>query len=149
MRAGGNRLGKIAKYAEWAASELWKLDIITREDLQNRLGPKELHALVGSLIVLAVQTAEMANDVQTTGKPRNVAEERWILELADIYENVFCRPATVSGSGDEPPRRRGRFYRLLQLGRPQSFPRYGTLSLRHIKQVLAQRKKVKAVITIG
>ena len=116
------------------------------EDLQNQLGPKELEALAGSLCILAARTAEMAQGVQTNGKPRNLAEERWILELADIYENAFCRPATVSGSGDEPTRRRGKFFRLLQLSRPLSFPRHGNLSLKHIKQVLAQRKKTEIFI---
>jgi hypothetical protein len=135
------RLDTLTRYAEWAASGLCALDIITREDLQNRLGTKELEALVGSLRVLAVQTAEMAKEVQATGKPRDIAEERWILELADIYENFFCRAATVSGAGDEPTNRRGKFYHLLQLSRPPSFPRHGKLSLRHIKQVLAQRKR--------
>jgi hypothetical protein len=99
------RLEAIRKYAQWAASGLCELDIITREDLQNQLGPKELEALAGSLYILAARTTDMAQGVQTNGKPRNLAEERWILELADIYENAFCRPATVSGSGDEPTRR--------------------------------------------
>jgi len=96
---------------------------------------------VGSLRVLVVQTAEMAQEVQGTGKPKDIAEERWILELADIYENFFCRAATVSGAGEEPTNRRGKFYRLLRLSRPLLFPRHGKLSLKHIKQVLAQRKR--------
>jgi hypothetical protein len=135
------RLETLTRYAEWAASGLCELDIITREDLQNRLGTKELEALVGSFRVLAAQTAEMAKEVQVTGKPRDIAEERWILELADIYKNFFCRAATVSGAGDDTMDRRGKFYHLLQLCRPLSFPRHGKLSLRHIKQVLAQRRR--------
>jgi hypothetical protein len=95
--------------------------------------------LRGSLLFLALQTVDMARNVQRNGKPRNIAEERWILELADIYENAFCRPASVSGSGGEPAKRRGKFYHLLEESRPQLFPRYGKLSLRHIKQLLAQR----------
>jgi hypothetical protein len=136
-----DRLETLTKYAEWTASGLCGLDIITREDLQNRLGTKELEALAGSLRVLAVQTAEIVREVQATGKPRDIAEERWILELADIYENFFCREATVSGAGDEPTNRRGKFYHLLQLSRPLSFPRHGKLSVRHIKRVLAQRRR--------
>jgi hypothetical protein len=146
-----DRLARVSRYAEWTASELRKLDVIASEDLRTRLGAKELDALIGSLTNLATQTVEMAKEVQTTGKPRDVAEERWILELADIYENFLCRPATVSGSGDEPTRRRGKFYHFLLLSRPPSFPRHGKLSLRHIKQVLAQRKKpsLRNVFTLG
>lgn len=135
------RLERIGALAVQLASALCELDIISREDLQNRLGPRELEALVGSLRVLIAQTKDTAQDIQKNGKPRDLAEGRWILELADIYENAFCRPATVSGSGDEPTRRRGKFYHLLQVSRPLSFPRHGKMSLRHIKQVLAQRKK--------
>jgi hypothetical protein len=71
--------------AQWLASELCELDILSRDDLQNRLGTKELKALIGSLRILFTQTADMAQGVQKIGKPRNIAEERWILELADIY----------------------------------------------------------------
>jgi hypothetical protein len=135
------RLETLANYAAWAASGLCALDIISREDLQNRLGTKEFDAHVGALNFLALQAAEMVRGVQATGKPRDIAEERWIVEIADIYENFFCQAATVSGSGDDVAGRRGKFYHLLQLSRPLSFPRYGKLSLRHIKQVLAQRKR--------
>jgi hypothetical protein len=141
------RLEGIGDLAGQLASRLCKLDFISREELQNRLGPKELEAIVGSLGIVITQTSDLAQGIQTNGKPRNVAEERWILELADIYENAFCRPATVSGSGDEPARRRGKFYRLLQLSRPPSFPRHGKLSLRHIKQVLAQRPRRVTTLT--
>ena len=35
----------------------------------------------------------LIEETRSSGRPRDLAEERWILELADIYENAFCLPA--------------------------------------------------------
>jgi hypothetical protein len=70
-----------------------------------------------------------------------LAAQRWLWELADIYENAFGRPARVSGSGGGPVGQRGKFYRLLELSRPSSFPRHGTLSPRQIDRTLEERRK--------
>jgi hypothetical protein len=56
----------------------------------------------------------------------------------------------VSGSGSDPVKRRGKFYRFLKRGLPASFFRHGKLSIRQIKRVLTQRKKHKPVaLTLG
>jgi hypothetical protein len=137
----GNRLRRISKLVEALASGLCELDILSRDDLASRVDPKEVEALVGSLRLLSRETTDLAKEVQGNGRPRDLAEERWILELADIYENAFCQPANVSGSAAGPMNRRGKFYRLLELSRPISFPRHGKLSLRQIDRMLKRRKK--------
>jgi hypothetical protein len=139
-----NRLVRVTESAEALASNLSKLDIISREDLASRADPEKVEALIGSLNFLSTQTADMAEEAQKSGRPRDLAEERWILELADIYENAFGKPARVWGSGDEKvSKRRGKFYHLLEVSRPSSFPRYGKLSLRQIQRTLRLRSKRK------
>jgi hypothetical protein len=79
-------------------------------------------------------------------KLRDLAEERWIMEMADIYENAFCREATLSGSGSDP---RGKFYQFLKFGLPPSFARYGKLHIRHVKRALAKRvTRVRPVVSL-
>ena len=75
------------------------------------------------------------------GNPTDYATERWILELADIFENAFSKPPSISGSGEDPAGRRGRFYRLLELGRPSRFPRHGRLSPKHVQTLLKLRRR--------
>ena len=112
--------------------------------------PNRLEALIGSLTFLNKEAAEMANEIQYNGRPRDLAEECWILEMEDIYENSFCRPPTLSGSGNDPSKRRGKFYRFLEHGLPPSFFRHGKLSLRHVKRTLALRtRNVPEVLTLG
>jgi hypothetical protein len=139
-----NRLTGIARLADALASELCKLDIVSRDDLACRNDPRKLEALVGSLRLLHSETVGVAKHIQENGRPRDLAEERWILELADIYENAFCRPASVWGSGDEETKRRGTFYHLLEVSRPASFPRYGKLNVRQVARTLRQRRNQKA-----
>jgi hypothetical protein len=76
-------------------------------------------------------------------RPRDLAEERWIFELADIYENSFFEDARVWGSGGGPKKHRGRFYRMLEISRPEMFPRAGKLSVRQIDRMLKNRKNMK------
>jgi hypothetical protein len=126
---------------------LYQLDILSLDDLAARIDPKKIETLVGSLLFLSRESQDLATEVQDKGKPRDLAEERWIFELADIYENAFCQSARVSGSGsedddDEPTNRRGKFYRLLEVSRPESFPRHGKLSLRQIDRMLKRRRKL-------
>ena len=135
------RLARITKSAKELASNLCELDILSRDELASRVDRRELEALVGSLRFLSKESADLAKEVQKNGRPRDLAEERWILELADIYENIFCRPARVWGSGGGPVKRRGKFYDLLIVGRPLSFARHGKLSLRQIDRTLKQRRK--------
>jgi hypothetical protein len=136
-----SRLSGITRTALELVSDLSTLDILSRDTLARRIEPTQIEALAGSLVRLGRETRDLANEIQENGRPRDVAEEQWIIELADIYENAFGRPASVSGAGDEPIRRRGKFYRLLELSRPASFPRHGKLSLRHIDRILKERKR--------
>lgn len=140
------RLQSVAKLANDLASVLYQLDILSSDDLATRIDPKKIETLVGSLLFLSKESQDLATEVQDKGKPRDLAEERWIFELADIYKNAFGQTANVSGSGsdsddDELPNRRGKFYRLLEVSRPASFPRHGKLSLRQIDRMLERRKE--------
>lgn len=141
------RLNSVAWLTEKLVLELCKLDILSRDRLVCPTEPKRLEALVGTLAFLNGEAAKMAGEIQDNGRPRDIAEQHWILEMADIYENSFGRPPTLSGSWNKPG---GRFYRFLERGLPPSFLRYGKLSLRHVKRTLARRKKpIKIVLTIG
>jgi hypothetical protein len=83
------RLKEIAGESAKLASLLCDLDTVSREDLSGRLAAKEIDALVGSLRFLEKVTSDMVGEVQKSGAPRDLAEERWILELAKVYENAF------------------------------------------------------------
>src|ERR1700730_13796700 len=96
-----NRLVRITKLSGELISSLCELDILSRDDLASRLGLKEVEALIGSIHFLSRETSYLANGAQKDGRPRDLAEERWILEVADLYENAFRRPARIWGSGDE------------------------------------------------
>jgi len=143
------RLKGIAKSANELATDLHELDILTREDLGNRINPKDIAALIGSLGLLGKVATGLAEAVQGIGKPRDLAEERWISDLADIYENAFDEPARVWGSGsDKTTRRRGKFYRMLTLSRPTRFPAHGKLTVRQIDRTLKRRKELKRRISL-
>jgi hypothetical protein len=79
-------------------------------------------------LLLGKEAADLAKQVQKSGRPRDFAEERWILELADIYEIAFAAKPRIWGSGTETVKRRGRFYDLLMVSRPLSFPQHDKLS---------------------
>jgi hypothetical protein len=79
-----NRLNRIAKSVNELTSGLFELDILSRDELASRLDPKEVETLIGSLSLLGKETAELVKEAQENGRPRDLAEERWILELADI-----------------------------------------------------------------
>jgi hypothetical protein len=122
------------------ADKICDLDIFTRDELATRFDPARVETLLGFLVSLRKVAAELADKMQKNGRPRDVTEERWILELADIYENAFRERAAIWGSGNEPVARRGRFYRFLELNRPESFPRNGKLGVSQIHRILKRRK---------
>ena len=122
---------------------LSQLDIISRDDLESRVDPNELEKLVGSLLRFSQETTYLAKQVQVNGKPRNLAEERWILEIADIYESAFGRRAGV-WSDPSTGKLQGNFYRLLQLSRPKSFRAFDKLNLRQINRVLRRSRREKS-----
>jgi hypothetical protein len=127
------------------ANTLCSLDILTRDDLESRIGSEKIDTLVGLLYLLYKHADELKKNVQVRGKPTDLASERWILEVGDIFENAFSRPPTVSGSGQDSIGRRGKFYRLLELGRPSRFARHGRLSLKHIQTLLKLRNPSEKV----
>jgi hypothetical protein len=134
-----NKLERVTNLIEGLASGLGELDILSLEYLASRVDEKQLDELVGSLRRLGKETAKLVEQTQANGRPRDLAEERWILELADIYENAFYEPAAVWGSGEGPIKGRHSFYRFLELNRPKSFPRHGKLHLRQVDRLLKRR----------
>ena len=84
-------------------------------DLAGRFNEGMHQSLINALLLLRKEALELTKEVQQNGRWRDLAEERWIFELADIYENIFSRPARVSGSGDGELEQRGDYYRLLVL----------------------------------
>ena len=137
------RLKKISSSMDDLARCMHELDILSLDDLASRVDEKAIEALVGSLHRLSKVTSDLAAEVQPDGRPRDLAYELWILELADIYRNFFGRPAKVSGSGGGESKHRGSFYRLLEVSQPASLPRYGKLSVRQVDRVLKRPKHVK------
>lgn len=138
-----DRLNRITKLMDGLAARLLELDILSRDDLATRIDEKMIETLIGSLRLFSRETTDLANEVQPGGRPRDLAYEQWILELADIYRNFFGRPAKVSGSGSGEPKQRGSFYRLLEVSQPTSLPRHGKLSVRQIDRVLKRGKQIK------
>ena len=127
--------------AEGLASGLSGLDILSHDDLAAQFGPKEIEELIGTLHILGKEVEALRKTIQQVGRPRELAEERWIMEVADIYENAFSRPARVWGSGSGPTTARGSFYRLLEISRPTSFASAGKLSPRQVERKLKGRRK--------
>jgi hypothetical protein len=142
------RLLTVSKSAQSLASSLSKLDVLSRYDLDGQVGSEWIEALIGSLLTLSSSLTKMIETVQKSGRPRDLAEERWIFELADIYENAFDRPARVWGAGSDTTKKRGGFYNLLEVCRPGSFPRYGKLSLRQVQRSLYSRNKERGAIAL-
>ena len=129
----GSRLERIVSGSKALASDLCALDVITRDDLAARINPPQFDALIGSLRLLAKQAAILGMEVQRSGRPRDLAEERWIMDLADIYENAFSQSPRVWKSDDGSL---SRFFRFLELGRPETFPKHGKLSRRQVARTL-------------
>jgi hypothetical protein len=123
------RLTKIADFASALASNLGELDILSRDELARRSN-KEIESLIGSLVLLGNHISHLVKQAQSNGTPRDLAEELWITEVAEIYENAFGQPASAN---------RAVFNRLLELSRPSSLPRQGKLNRRQIKRTLQRR----------
>jgi hypothetical protein len=140
-----NRFDKITRSIQAVVKEMGELDPISFDDLSTRVDRDKLESLMGSLVILGKATGELAAQVQKSGPPKDLAEERWILELADIYENAFSERPSVWRSPDG--RRMSPFYRLLELSLPETFFRHGSLSRRQIDRVLSQRRPVSEKLT--
>jgi hypothetical protein len=129
------RFNGVATKAGWLETAMLDLDILSRDDFSNKVNSKDIDALLGALAFLRKEMTELARQVQRFGRPRDLAEERWILELTDIYENAFGQKACIG-----PAKRRGDFFDLLQLSRPTLYPGHGKLSVRQIGRMLKRRK---------
>ena len=134
-----HKLEGIVNSVEKVASGLSELDILSRDDLVTRVGSKEIDGLIGSLHRLGREAASLARQIQSTGRGRDLAEERWILELAGIYEDAFRRPATVWGAEGGPFKGRRSFCRFLEVSRPLRLRRLGMLHPRQVDRVLERR----------
>jgi hypothetical protein len=135
-----NRIKFIIKLTSELTAGLSELDVVSRDDLATRADQKKIEVLLGSLTRLGAEMCDLLADVQDNGRPRDLAEERWMLELADIYENAFGQPAGAN---------RTMFCRLLELSRPSSFPRHGKLNPRQIGRTLKRRRKRRRGIDIA
>jgi hypothetical protein len=145
----GARAIKLRNIADWTQKlrvALVDLDVMSRDDLRSRIGPGIIEEYIGSLTILFLEIDRLRGQLQKKGKPSDVARERWILDMADIFENAFAQAATVSGSGDSPTAKRGRFYKLLDISRPSRFAQHGNLSPKYVKAVIATRKRRQKVI---
>ena len=132
----GGRLKRISRFAEQLVSDLCELDILSRDDLETRFQPKQIETLIGLLQLLNKQAIELTQEIQKDGRRRDVAQDRWIVEIADIYENAFGQTArawaAITGSTSA-------FYRLLELSRPRSFFQHGKLTIRQVERMLKKR----------
>lgn len=134
------RLKRVSGLMEDLASGLCDLDILSLADLESRVNSKEIAALIGSLRLLNKQITVLVEGIQKKGRPRNLAEERWVNELADIFENVFSRRPTISGSGYTPINKRGKFYEFLTLDPPKRLLELSKLHPSQVARILKRRK---------
>jgi hypothetical protein len=139
-RKRADRLRKIEEGANDLGAALIGLDAMSRDFIANRIGPRAIEEYIGSFVTLTFAAKRLRMEIQERGKPRDVARERWIRDMADIFENAFDETASMSGSGGSPIEQRGKFYRLLDLSRPSRLAQYGNLSPKYVKHVLAARK---------
>jgi hypothetical protein len=143
------RFRKLEQLAKNLTLTLCSLDLLSRDDLESRIGLDKIDSLNGLLLLLTQHAGALDDGTQVRGKPTDHATERWILMMADIFENAFSRPPRVSGSGEDPAGRRGKFYRMLELGRPSRFPRHGRLSPKHVQTLVKLRTKSMSLEDVG
>lgn len=125
------RLTNVRDLAVALASNLSELDIFSWDELARRTNPNETKKLMGSLNLLGSQVSGLIKESQRNGSPRDLAQQQWIEEVADLYENAFGQSADANWKA---------FHRVLQLSRPVSLPRHGKLHLRQVKRALQRRR---------
>ena len=134
-------LTKIAEHAAELVKSLRELDIISRDILEERLSLERLGTISSFLGYLEREGTKLAGDVQKEGRQIDLAEEIWILEIAEIFENAFGRSASDSDPGSGKKKNRRPFFQLLKLSRPSSFPRYGKLDRRQVDRVFDRKNR--------
>ena len=70
-----SRLATITNLLEELESCLCDLDILSRDELANRVDPKMIETFVGSIRLLRKETTNLAKETQKNGRPRELAEE--------------------------------------------------------------------------
>ena len=115
------KLKKITTFVDKVASGLGELDIVSRDDLASRVGSKEIDGLIGSLRRLGKEMTILVSQVQPSGRARDLDKERWIIDIAEIYEKAFDLPASIWGAEGGPIKGRRSFYRFLELSHPCQF----------------------------
>ena len=138
--AGRRReLKKIAADSIELVSRLSRLNIISRDELDSSLGLEKIEILIGHLLCLYGEARIIYSPLKKRGAPGNVAQNIWISEVADIFETNFRKEPKVTGNNSTSIEKRGKFFRLLDISRPLSLPRHGTLGPNQVRRVLNNR----------
>jgi hypothetical protein len=135
------RFARLAHAAAILVSELETLDVVSYDDLANRLYPKEIESLAGSMRVLGRKAIDLGKTIQKNGPPYNLAFERWVFELAHIYTNAFGESPRAWEVEHKAEKRKSKFYRLLEVSLPNLTREAGALSPRQVQRVLKRRPK--------
>ena len=134
-------LTKITKQAAELVESLRELDIISRDILEERLSTERLGTISIYLGFLEREGTKLADSVQKEGRQIDLAEEIWILEIAEYFQNTFGRSATDLDSAPGKKKNRGPFFKLLELSRPSSFLKHGKLDRRQVDRVLDRKNR--------
>jgi len=73
--------------------------------------------------------------MQRMGRPRDLARQRWVDDVAAIYEKAFNKKAAISGSNSGNSQKRGPFFELLILSAPEQV----NLDAKAIRRILKRR----------
>ncbi len=137
-----HNLREIADQAVELRRAIASIDSIFRDDFESRFGPEKLERLLGHLHDFEKYADDALRGAQPVGRPRDLAQERWVLELAEIYETNTRKAARILGPGSEKDmKKQGPFYEFLNLSRPEKFVRDTFLDSRQIRRILARRQK--------
>ena len=113
-------LTRIADHAAELVESLRELDIISRDILEERLSTERLGTISIYLGYLEREGTKLADSVQKEGRQIDLAEEIWILEIAEYFQNTFGRSATELDSASGKKKNRSPFFQLLELSRARS-----------------------------
>jgi len=129
-------LSKIANQAPNLRQRIGGVSSILREDFTRHFtDPEKLPKLLGHLQDFETFAADTLGETQTTGRPRNLARERWVTELWDLYETNISTAARTTRKGAKTLED---FYEFLRLSCPiKSVPeRNKFLDKRQIRRIL-------------
>jgi hypothetical protein len=129
------------------AKDIARLDPISRDDLEARVGSEKLETVIGYLDTLAEQAQSICQQIQVAGPSRDLALERWVHDVAAIYEANFRRKASISGSASELRRERGKFNRLLHIAKPAPLPQRALAHPARLTRILKRRPKSAVLST--